>query len=173
MEEHHGCSRNLKKRKLLESGRWVGHSGYTWDKWIPNHPTNMVIHPPQDDEWEWRVVELIDWTTRTWDRQLVEMKFYPEDAEAILGIPLSRRMCIDKLFWLHNREGKYTVKSRYHLAKQLGREADSQGECSNGVGVNPVWSKLWQLKISNKIKIFRWMLAIIFSQPVKILFGDE
>ena len=40
----------------------------TQDKWIPNHPTNMVIHPPQDNEWEWRVVELIDWTTRTWDR---------------------------------------------------------------------------------------------------------
>ena len=43
----------------------------TKDMWILNHPTNMVIHPPQEDEWEWRVVELIDWTTRTWDRHLV------------------------------------------------------------------------------------------------------
>lgn len=32
----------------------------TKDKWIPNHPTNKVIHPPREDEWEWRVVELID-----------------------------------------------------------------------------------------------------------------
>ena len=86
----------------------------------------------------------------------MEMKFHPEDADVILRIPLSRRLSSDKLFWLHNREGKYTVKSGYHLAKQLGKEVDSQGECSKEVDVNLVWSKLWKLKILNKIKIFRW-----------------
>ena len=30
------------------------------DKWIPNHPTNRVLHPPEEEEWEWRVSELID-----------------------------------------------------------------------------------------------------------------
>lgn len=44
-------------------------------------------------------------------------EFHPKDAEAILRTPLSRRLSIDKLFWLHNREGKYKVKSGYHLAK--------------------------------------------------------
>lgn len=116
----------------------------------------MVIHPLQEDEWEWWVVELIDWTTRTWDRQLVETKFHSEDAEAILRIPLSRRHSIDKLFWLHNREGKYSVKSGYHLAKLPGKEADSQRECSTGGGINPVWSKMWKLIIPNKIKNFGW-----------------
>ena len=83
-------------------------------------------------------------------------EFHPKDAEAILRIPLSRRLSIDKLFWLHNREGKYKVKSGYHLAKQLEREAESQRECSKGVDVNPVWCKLWKLKLPNKIKIFMW-----------------
>ena len=55
----------------------------TKDKRIPNHPTNMVIHPHQEDEWEWRVVELIDWTTWIWYRHLVETKFHRDDAEAI------------------------------------------------------------------------------------------
>ena len=35
---------------------WVMH-----DKWIPNHPTNQVLHPPLEAEEDWRVSELIDW----------------------------------------------------------------------------------------------------------------
>lgn len=128
----------------------------TKDKWIPNHPTNMVIHPHQEDEWEWRVVELIDWTTWTWYRHLVETKFHRDDAEAILRIPLSRRYTDDILFWLHNREGKYTVKSGYHIARQIWKEAQSQGECSTGTGVSPVWGKIWKLHIPNKIKVLGW-----------------
>lgn len=32
------------------------------DKWIPKHPSNMVIYQPQEEEWEWKVMDLIDWT---------------------------------------------------------------------------------------------------------------
>ena len=102
------------------------------------------------------MVELIDWTTWTWDRHLVETKFHRDDAEAILQIPLSRRYTDDILFWLHNREGKYTVKSGYHIARQIWKEAQSQGECSTGTGVSPVWGKIWKLHIPNKIKVFGW-----------------
>lgn len=128
----------------------------TKDKWIPNHPMNKVIHPPREDEWEWRVVELIDWTTRTWDRNLIEAMFHRDDAEAILRILLSRRYTDDTLFWLHNRKGKYTVKSGYHVARQIWREAQSKGECSTGTGVSPVWGKIWKLHIPNKIKVSGW-----------------
>lgn len=103
-------------QEILKQGRsWrVGNGSAIWvtkDKWIPNHPTNKVIHPPREDEWEWRVVELNDWTTRTWDRNLIEAMFHRDDAEAILRILLSRRYTDDTLFWLHNKKGKYTVKS--------------------------------------------------------------
>ena len=33
------------------------------DKWIPNHPTNQVLHPPLGAEEDWRVCELVDWET--------------------------------------------------------------------------------------------------------------
>lgn len=59
------------------------------DKWIPNHPTNRVLHQPLAKEWEWRVSVLINWNIRVWDRQQVEMKFHKVDANAILRIPLS------------------------------------------------------------------------------------
>ena len=37
------------------------------DKWIPYHPTNKIHLPPNEMEWEWRVLDLIDWTTFQWD----------------------------------------------------------------------------------------------------------
>ena len=63
----------------------------TKDKWILNHPTNMVLHPPIEEEWKWRVANLIDWRFKSWDREVIESKFHTEDAEAIMRIPLSRR----------------------------------------------------------------------------------
>lgn len=65
------------------------------DRWIPNHPTNRVLHPPLAKEWEWRVSELIDWNVHVWDRQQVEMKFHRVDVDAILRIPLSHGHATD------------------------------------------------------------------------------
>lgn len=56
------------------------------DKWILNYTTNRVLHPPEEEEWEWRVCELIDWLTKTWDCQLIDRIFHREDAEAIKQI---------------------------------------------------------------------------------------
>ena len=61
------------------------------DRWIPNYPTNKVLHPPLDEEWEWRVANLIDWSTHEWNRELIAANFHRDDMEAILRIPLSRR----------------------------------------------------------------------------------
>ena len=81
------------------------------DKWIPNQVTNRVLHPPVEEEWEWRVSDLIDWRTNTWDCAMIEANFHSSDAEAILRIPLSRRYVPDMVFWLHTKDGDYSVKS--------------------------------------------------------------
>ena len=60
------------------------------DKWILSYPTNKVLHQPVDEEWEWWVLELIDWSAKIWDRQLLDLKFHREDADAISRIPLDR-----------------------------------------------------------------------------------
>ena len=126
------------------------------DKWIPNYPTNKVLHPPVEEEWERRVSELIDWSAKIWDRQLLDLKFHREDADAISRIPLSRRQTNDALFWLHSTEGEYSVKTGYHLARELKKEMDVHGESSSSMGHNMVWGKLWKLHIPNKVRIFAW-----------------
>ena len=60
VEEHSGNSTNSEERMLLEGGRW-SKIRVMKDKWILNHSTNMVLHPPAEEEWEWHVCKLIDW----------------------------------------------------------------------------------------------------------------
>ena len=81
----------------------------TSDKWILNQVTNRVLYPPVEEEWEWRVSDLIDCRTNSWDHEEVMSKFQRSDAEAILQIPLSRRQVPDVIFWLHTKSGEYTV----------------------------------------------------------------
>ena len=67
------------------------------DKWIPNHPTNRVLHQLVDEDGEGRVNELVDWIVHEWDRGFIGVKFTREDAEAMLHIPLSKRDILDSV----------------------------------------------------------------------------
>ena len=118
-----------------------------------------MLHPPVEDEWEWRVAELIDWERHNWDGELIRSRFHREDAEAIIRIPLSRRYVMDKMYWLHHKTGAYTVRSGYHVARILSREKTGVGECSRPPRGSHLWAKLWKLHVPNKIKIFGWKVC--------------
>ena len=51
VEEHNGSNTNFKIWLLLRIGDGSEVKVLT-DKWIPNHPTNVVIHPPNEEERE-------------------------------------------------------------------------------------------------------------------------
>ena len=82
-------------------------------------------------EWEWWVSDLIDWQEHKWDKERIEASFHKFDAEAILKILLSRRLVQDSIVWIHTKNGKYSVKSGYHIAKQLKLDDCNDGECSS------------------------------------------
>ena len=50
--------------------------------------------------------------------------FIKDDVEAILLIPLSHRAVVDSIIWLPNKNGRYSVKSGYHVTKQILRQDD-------------------------------------------------
>ena len=124
-------------------------------KWITNHPTCKVLHPPEEQEWEWRVSDLIDPNKRCWDKELIWSKFHEEDAEAICRMPLSNRCVPDRVMWVYNRNGMYSLKSGYHVTKQILR-TDEWVECSSGSGGLEVWMNLWKFNVPSKIKVFAW-----------------
>ena len=91
------------------------------DSWIPNHPPKKIIFHPIEEEWEWRVSDLMDLELRCWNRELIMTKFHRDDAEAILQIPLSKRQVVDSVMWLHTTRGIYSVKSGYYVTTQILR----------------------------------------------------
>ena len=71
-------------------------------------------------------------------------------------MPLSRRNIPDRLFWLHTDKGEFSVKTRYQVARQLKKNEDMRGMSSQSGLKSLVWTKLWNLHIPNKIKVFGW-----------------
>ena len=95
-----------------------------WDRWIPNHPTNKIIHPRHELVGDLAVSKLIDSKLHAWRSDMIMAMFHKEDAEAICRIPLSRRSIPDSIIWLHNKNGKFSVKSAYKLARQTQFHGD-------------------------------------------------
>ena len=117
-------------------------SGYCWrvgngssisvlgDKWIPNYPINKVLHPTNELVDEMAVSELIDTDLHVWRSDVIKALFHREDAELITKIPLSRRVVPDSISWLHNKNGKFIVKSAYKVARRMrgnGNHVESLG----------------------------------------------
>lgn len=70
------------------------------------------------------------------------------DVERILEIRFSINERNDSFFWSYIRRRVYTLKSAHHMMCSLGdlRANDDTN----------LWKRLWQLKISEKMKHFGW-----------------
>ena len=93
--------------------------------------TYKVITPPRITEDFPMVSSLIDPDTRWWKIDSIKALFLPVDAEAILKIPLSFNLPDDRIIWIGNKKGEFTVKSAYFVAVNLLESAEIV-ECSSG-----------------------------------------
>ncbi|XP_023872147.1 uncharacterized protein LOC111984763 [Quercus suber] len=93
---------------------------HIWDdKWLPTPFTYKPISPPNNTPQFPMVSSLIDPMTKWWRVNLVRATFLPFEADTILKIPLSHDLPEDKINWLGNCRGVFTVKSAYHIALNL------------------------------------------------------
>ena len=116
------------------------------DKWIPNYLANRILHQGHDVDREKMVSELIDDELHWWMHDVIMERFCREEVDAICKIPLSRRNIYDSVGWLHTKNGKYAVKSGYHVARKVLRKVDGVGS-SGGAGGKQVWKKICQLHV--------------------------
>ena len=100
--------------------------------------------------------ELIDWSDKTWDYHLIDRICNRDDAKAIKRIPLSCRHILNRIFWLHTNKGECYVKTGYQVARQLKKDEDKRCMSSQSGVQSLAWTKLWNLHIPNKIKVFGW-----------------
>ena len=67
-----------------------------------------------------------------WRSDLIAAKFHKDDVDAILRIPLSHKQALDAMIWLHTKKGVYSVKSGYHVVRQIKKNEDGV-ETSTGL----------------------------------------
>jgi len=149
----------LSARELLKQGlEWRigdGKSIKVWgDKWLPTPITYEVQSPIRILDKEDTVAELIDPETKWWNISLIKSIFSEEEAKVITNIPLSPALSSDRLLWRGTKNGEFTVRSAYHLGREIQDQAG--GQCSNTAKGEEVWKTIWGLEVPNTVKMFLW-----------------
>ncbi|KAF3943043.1 hypothetical protein CMV_030359 [Castanea mollissima] len=98
---------------------------------------------------------MIDITTTTWKKSIVDSLFLPHEAEAIKGIPLSSRLLVDKLIWTETQNSIFSVRSAYKLAMKIV-VSGSRGGSSDSSSLRRFWKWIWSLPIPHKVRHFGW-----------------
>ncbi|XP_013624943.1 PREDICTED: uncharacterized protein LOC106331160 [Brassica oleracea var. oleracea] len=148
-------------RKLLLLGiRKKIHSEYevkVWENpWIPTTPTRParpiapILHP------NLRVSDLINGETREWDDGLLEMYVNPDDITFIKSLAISSTHHRDSFCWNYTRNGQYTVKSGYRVARNLMRN-DEEKEILEP-NITKLQAFVWKVKAPQKMCHLMWQL---------------
>ena len=114
--------------------------------------------------WEEAKVEvLINEATRTWNENIIDGLFVPDEAALIKKIQLSKHPTEDKLYWPWTQNGQYSCKSGYGFLKS---EADEEVVEATQDEDRKFWFSIWALQVPNKIRNFMWR-ACHDSLPTK------
>lgn len=150
----------MEKRFIMGGMRWRigdGNSVRVWtDKWIPI-PWSVKVGTPIFSHANLLVKDLI-FQQGIWNEQLIKANFLSHEAEAILSIPLAKRLRPDTAIWHFCKNGKYSVKSGCWLASELKNVTQGSvgSSASSGRAEASVWDKIWKLNVANKVKVFLW-----------------
>jgi hypothetical protein len=137
-------------KRLLNTGLiWRvgnGESVKIWgDRWIPYPSTYTIQSPPRILDKESKVSALIDEDTKWWNPSLVSDIFNADKAALIYNIPISPIRQHDTLVWLGTKNGDFSVKTAYHMAKV--HMESSKGSSSNPGLSKQFWRKIWNIKV--------------------------
>jgi hypothetical protein len=146
-------------RELLSQGLiWRvgnGKSIEIWeDRWLPTPHTYKVQTCPQSMDCNSLVASLIDPLTRNWNSNLLQEVFQHEEALVISNIPLCPLQPPDRLIWRGMTDGVFTVRSAYHLGKEIQDNMVAQSSISRED--RDVWKPLWALIVPNAVRNFAW-----------------
>ncbi|KAL4273917.1 hypothetical protein GQ457_13G010390 [Hibiscus cannabinus] len=149
-------------RGLLEHGLgWRvgdGQSIDIWSEaWITGTSSGRVESSVTNGQF-FRVVDLIETSTHTWNEDLIRSIFSNQEALNILRIPLPHRSIPDFRIWRGDRSGLYSVRSGYRWL--ISSELDVSWDLND---VQDEWlsrffKSLWSLDLTPKIRISVWRL---------------
>ncbi|KAK1616861.1 hypothetical protein QYE76_022378 [Lolium multiflorum] len=94
-----------------------------------------------------------------WDAEKLNEMFYQADVEDILKIPVGRAGSEDYVAWNYTKNGVFSVRSAYHLKRQLKAAAAGTASSSLNVSEHQGWLSLWSANVPGKVKVHAWRLA--------------
>ncbi|XP_012853612.1 PREDICTED: uncharacterized protein LOC105973139 [Erythranthe guttata] len=109
-----------------------------------------------------KVADLIDDSTHSWNLEVINGVFWPVDIDRILEIPLGCGFAKDKWVWHYSPNGKFTVRSCYHMILASSISSDQQRGDRSGShsgGNSGDLKFIWHLDIPPKVRIFLWRLC--------------
>uniref|UniRef100_A0A2N9I5P8 Reverse transcriptase domain-containing protein n=1 Tax=Fagus sylvatica TaxID=28930 RepID=A0A2N9I5P8_FAGSY len=119
------------------------------DPWVPWLP-NFVPQPKEESTMVSFVVScLIDQNTRTWNNNILEQFFNEESVAAIKQIIIPFTPRPDRLVWISDSKGIFSVKSVFKTCQAPIDVANT--------GIQ--WNKLWKLPVHEKLKMMLWRIG--------------
>ncbi|XP_035538467.1 uncharacterized protein LOC118343794 [Juglans regia] len=104
-----------------------------------------------------KVCELIDEVNRCWKVDIVNAVFSKEKSEIVRSIPISQSGIANKIVWGQTKNGKYSVRSAYHMVQQ--KMLQTGGEPSTLKNKDEVWTRIWGLNVPATAKLFMWRVV--------------
>lgn len=125
------------KEALKKGYRWTLGDGQNIDifedAWLRGKVDFRVETVIADRGSNVKVMDLFIPGTKMWDAQKVTSLFSSCDAKSILAMPIPQTQEVDHLTWAYSTDGKYSVKTGYHLWQD-----STVGNVGRGTG----WSQL-------------------------------
>ncbi|KAL2498709.1 Ribonuclease H-like superfamily protein [Abeliophyllum distichum] len=117
------------------------------------HETNLALLEPNPGSEDYTVGQLIITGENNWDYNLLVDLFNEEDRRQIMQIPLTSLGREDRMYWIHDKKGAYSVKSGYQLLI-----LDSF--VYSHTAMESFWSSLWRYKIPAKVRNLHWRASL-------------
>jgi hypothetical protein len=108
------------------------------DRWLATPISHKVQSVPRIIDRNSKVAYLINLDSKCWKIDLIKEVFSEDEAQVISNIPLSPLLPQDRLIWRGTTNGVFTVRSAYHLGKE-------------------VWKFIWSMNVPSPVKLFMWL----------------
>ncbi|XP_031099899.1 uncharacterized protein LOC116004105 [Ipomoea triloba] len=135
----------LESQLIVKGGiRWRvgnGASISVWkDPWLPNHSSPFVLSPVIEQLNDIKVESLMNVQKTDWEVDILKDLFMETDVDHILKIPIAETLTEDKIVWMGDAKGKFTVRSCYNMLQPDYLVTDA-----------PAWTKMWNFRLPPKL----------------------